>query len=145
MAFALLEDVQTLDSMMNFQRRLMTTVGQGGASAAPRIGALTDEQRERIDEVREEYERRRERLFAEHADTLKPAEEEPLSIAYPGGTADLQPVDQSGNMPPRFSAQQQPDEDEQKFAAERAELNQWVIDELRAVLTMDQRAVLAQF
>lgn len=149
-AFALLEDFETVDAMMRMQSTMISVnVGRQAASAT-RTPPLTDDQRRRVDQLKAEYDDKRDRLLAQYADALKP-DDEPLSIAYPGGVANLTRTDgqTSGGMFAGFAGfgggPSQPSEEQQQYQRESAELEQWAIEQIRDILTLDQRTIFAQF
>jgi hypothetical protein len=146
-AFELIDDLGALDAMMGAQRRMFASFTGGEGAAQSATPPLTDEQRDQIDEVKREFEDRRRSILAQNASVQAEIDESTINVGFPGGTATIVRNDAGGGGMNPFMAMRRGGDDEavQAFRRELAELDQWAIDRLREILTLDQRAVFAHF
>jgi hypothetical protein len=150
-----LEQVETTRMMFEFQLSLnesdwMSEEEQAGivemARLARRVRPLSPEQRARIEQIREEYQRRAKELKDSYYNKVgvnrKEVERDSIALRLPEGTVRLyRQVDR-----PTMSWSQDPgDVARMEMYRKHAVIDQAAIDQLREILDFHQRALIAMF
>lgn len=108
------------------------------------VEPLTRSQRDQIEDVRLEHEAEIARLDARFGNKQAQPDDEPdnISIPTPDGTLSLMRIREGGA--PNHNWRQPHQQDPEELEA-RSDLDQQTIDRLRKILTLNQRALVAQF
>ena len=147
MALLFVDEFDALSAAVSIQGRMMSVM-TGSRDEPPnvRVPGLTTEQIEKLQALRDEFERRRAAIMAKH-DAGGDDEEPPtLVIRYQGGSVALVKLNEQGlPITSPWEAMQGTGDSEEMKARQREliELDREIIHQLRGVLTLDQRSVLA--
>jgi hypothetical protein len=148
MMFNMLEDLEsTLDmykqSMQQFDdgSGRMTRMLEMMGNAEP----LSEDQRRRIERIRDDWEAETERHDRKHNPRLAEMQRSQLNFRLPGGTLTLMSADAQGGGFMGGMAAMGGGGDNEEAQREKFDIDQRAIDRVREVLTMGQRALIAQF